>query len=242
MHLQDEQIQRLLHGELEPAVEARGRAHLVDCSECRWRVEEAEREERLVLKHLRRLDHAPPEVDVKVLAARAGRPRLDYRWVAGIVLVLSAAGAAYAVPGSPVPALVDRMAEWIGASARSAPPVEAPREEPGSAGIAIAPGERFTLLILSGEDGVLATVALTDGSDIVARSLNGPASFTTGIDRLTIATGSAGTRLAIELPRVAPWIEIRSGGERLLLKDGDRILTSAPVDDEGRWIIEFNNQ
>jgi anti-sigma factor RsiW len=242
MHLQDEQIQRLLHGELEPAAEASGRAHLIDCSECRSQVEEAEREERWILEHLRRLDHPSPGVDVEDLAARARHPHLDYRWVAGVVLALSAAGVAYAVPGSPLPAMVERVTGWIGVSPRPRPPLETPPAGSENAGIAVAPGERFTLVLESGEGGALATVDLTDGSDIVARSLNGEASFTTRVDGLTITTRRAGARLAIELPRAASWVEIRSDGETLLLKDGERIVTSAPMDGEGRWTIGFNKQ
>ncbi|MGH7672815.1 MAG: zf-HC2 domain-containing protein, partial [Gemmatimonadales bacterium] len=100
MHLDDEQVQRLLHRELAPPVETSVRAHLAQCASCRGRVAEAEREETEVYALLRHVDDPPPPVDARAVVARArarGLGRL--RWAAGVLLALGLAGAAYAAPG-----------------------------------------------------------------------------------------------------------------------------------------------
>lgn len=240
MHLTDEQIQRLLHGELAQADDAEGRAHVAVCGQCRWKLEDAEREERLVFEHLRHLDRFPPRVDVEVVLDRARRPRRAYRWAAGILLALAAAGGAYALPDSPLPSLADRLGRWAGVSSRSAPPAESPVDESPSGGIVVAPGDRTVLVVDDRGGAAVVDVGLSDGPDIVVRSVSGSASFTTGIDRLEVTTEVAGSRIAVELPRTAPWVEIRAGGRRLLLKDGARMLTEVPRGDEGRWILRLD--
>ena len=76
MHLDEEQVQRLLHGETAPRVETGVRDHLARCEECRSRLVEAEREERWVLERLGRVDRAPPPVVVEAILNRGdGRAR-----------------------------------------------------------------------------------------------------------------------------------------------------------------------
>ena len=242
MHLEDEQIQRLLHGELDRAAEGAARAHLGACADCRGQLADAEREEERIFGLLRRVDHAAPAVDLQTLAARArGEAARRVRWAAGVALALAAAGAAYAAPGSPVPGWVDRLGEWIaGPAPRGGPTVETPATEPGAAGIAVEPSERFTIVFGTEQTRGIAAVSLIDGSNIVARRLNGSATFTTDIDYLTIEDGGSTADYEIELPRNAPWVQIRAGGRRLLLKDGPRVITDAPVDARGRYLLPLS--
>ena len=231
MHLEDEQIQRLLHGELAAAAEAAVRGHLAACADCRGKLEEAEREEERIFDLLHRMDHAPPAADAETVAARARGEAVRWRrWAAGVALTLTAAGAAYAAPGSPLPALVARVAEWVAGSA--------PRPaEPGPAGIAVEPSERFTIVFGTPQIRGAVAVSLTEGSRIVARRLSGTATFTTGADYLTIENGGSTADYEVELPRSTPWVEIRLGARRLLLKDGTHVVTDAPVDAGGRYLL-----
>src|SRR5688500_7027672 len=104
MHLDEEQLQRMLHGEAAPVAGRPLREHLSACAECRERLRQAERDEAEVHALLRRVDHPAPAVSAEAVAARAGRaPDRGWgRWAAGILLALTAAGAAYAAPGSPL--------------------------------------------------------------------------------------------------------------------------------------------
>ncbi len=71
MHLDEEQVQRLLHGELSRPVETSAREHLAGCSDCRRRVAEAQREEEEVYALLSHVDHPGPRIDAGAVAARA---------------------------------------------------------------------------------------------------------------------------------------------------------------------------
>ena len=65
----------------------------------------------------------------------------------------------------------------------------------------------------------------------------GWATFTTDVDRLTIENRGSTADYEIELPHGAPWMEIGVGERRLLFKQGDRLVTNAPADARGRYIL-----
>lgn len=250
MHLEAEQIQRLLHGELTTPAGTAVRGHLAACAECRLQLEEAQREEERILEALRRVDHPPPVVSAELLAARARRDAKGWtRWAAGIVLALAAGGAAYAAPGSPLPGWVDRVIEWVeGAPREGSPPSPSPTTpirtaavEVERAGVAVTPGERFAIILRPGPAEGTAAVSLTEGPNIVARAVNGTATFTTYVDSLTVETSGPAAEYEIEVPRSAAWVEIRAGERRLLLKEGSRITTDAPADAQGRYVLPLTS-
>lgn len=236
MHLDEEQVQRLLHHELAPGEgegrETSVREHLGWCAECRGRVAAAEREENDVFALLRQLDHPPPRVEAQSVAARARARGVSWsRWAAGIVLALGLAGAAYAAPGSPLPAWVRAVVNWIGDRPDSGAPAsaQAPVPGPGVGGIAVAPGRELVILFTAPQVEGQARVSLTDGADVVVRAPSGAATFTSDVNRLVIDnTGEASSAtFEIEIPRAAPRVEIRVEAVRLFLKDGPRITAAA---------------
>ena len=238
-HLDEETIQRLLHGEVDPASEEASRAHVSACAECRTRLEEAQREEEKVLALFGRLDRDPVRVDAAELAARArggglGTRRRSRDWqrrAAVVVLAVGAAGAAFAAPGSPLPRWVDRATAWF----RTEGPAPAADTAPGNAGISVSPTERFTIVFEAGAG--TASVRMTDGPDVVVRAAVGAARFASDVDRLTIEGSAPTADFEVEIPREAPRVEILAGGRRVLLKEGSRIVTDAPEDEEGRYRI-----
>jgi len=240
MHLDEDQVQRLLHGELTPPAEAALRSHLATCEECRLRVEQATREQEEVFELLRTIDHSPPHANVSAIAARArGRRRRWGERAAAIIIALAAAGAAYAAPGSPLPELLRRVI----ASDVRAPRAPAPaRPLPGrelTGGITVAPGNRFTIVFTASQASGLATVSLTDGEDIVVRAVGGRPSFASDVDRLSIGNAKGDASFEIEIPRNAPWVEIRIGDRRVLLKTLSRVQTDGRPDAEGRYLIRL---
>ena len=237
MHLEEETIQRLLHGELDPPSEAASRAHVETCPECRARLEEAEREEGTAFDLLRRLDHAPPRVTAETVIARArGRSSGWERRVAVVLLAVAAAGAAYAAPRSPLPGWVDRVAGWAGGDS---PDTAAPM---GSAGISVEPTGPFTIVFEAEQSRGAASVLVTEASHIVVRSRDSSASFDTDVERLTVRNAGSTADFDIELPRGAPRVEILVGGRRVLLQQGSSIVTDAPVDAEGRYRIQLDTR
>jgi hypothetical protein len=252
MHLEEEQIQRLLHGELEVSARAEAEQHIAACASCRHRFEEAGQEEKRIFDLLERTDHPAPEIDPEAIAERARSStertpplwcffgKVQLRWVAGIALVLAAAGIAYTAPGSPVRAWVDQAIGWIAGTSGEAPfeePVPPSLPEPGMAGIAVEPGAQFTILFTETQSEGRVAVSLTDGPNIVARALSGSVTFTTDVDRLTIGNSGARTDYEIELPVAAARVEILIGERRHFLKRGEEIVTNAPTDSLGRHLL-----
>ncbi len=243
MHLDEEQIQHFMHGEVAPPAEASVRGHLAACAHCRRRVAEAEREEDEVHALLGRLDHPPPRIDADAIAATARAHRVDRgRWAAGVLLALGAAGAAYATPGSPLPRWLDTVVAWW--EAPPDPSVSAPSPsqtpEPGVAGIRVAPGQALVILFASpGAEGH-ARVSLSAGAEVVVRALNGAVTFTSAVDRLAIDSRGAPATFEIRIPRDAPRVEIRVGSRRVFLKEGPRVTTDAPASASGIYLLPLN--
>ncbi len=242
MHLDEEQLQRLLHGELPPAAAASAREHLAACAECRQRAADAEREESEVFALLRRLDHPAPRADVEFIAARAGAHGFAWgRWAATILVVLGLAGGAYALPGSPVPRWVESVAAWIGGRPSQTSLAPAPAPEPGVAGIAVSPGQSlFILFTVSGPEGH-ARVSLTDGAKVVVRGPVGAATFSTDAGRLVIENHGTSATFEIEIPRDASRVEIRVGGSRIFLKDGPSITTVQTVEAGDVYLLRLSS-
>ena len=242
VHLEDEQVQRVVHGELAPPAAAPVREHLAGCPDCRSRVAGAEWEETRVLDLLRHLDHRPPRVHVATVVARRGRGLGWGRWAAGVLVALGVAGAAlYAAPGSSLRGAVGRLFGWVDRTppVASPPPREqAPESSGAPRGIAVTPGDQFTIAFSSDQPGGAAAVSLADGTDdVVVRALGGTASFTSDVDRLSIDNAGSSARFEIQIPRAAPRVEIRVAGRRVFLKDGTRVQASGRQDAAGRYLL-----
>lgn len=236
-HLDTEQVQRMLHGELAAEDVASVHAHLAACAACRQRVAEADAEEAAVHALLRHVDHAPPAVDAAAVVATARRRRpARLRWAAGIVLALGAAGAVYAVPGSPLRGLVEAVRDRVGERASPAT-VETPARQPGPdvAGIAVPAGERLVIAFTAPQQEGRATVSLTDAAEVVIRARSGTATFTSGVDRLVIDNEGSTASFDIEIPRGAPQVEILVAGRRVFVKEGSRITAETSNDSVGPY-------
>jgi hypothetical protein len=239
VHLDDEAIQRLLHGELTSQNAASAREHVAMCAACRARVADAEREEAWVFDQLTQLDHPPPPVQAAATMV-SERGRAWGRWAAGILLVVGLAGAAYAAPGSPLPRLVQRVAEGIGGARPDGVEDTWPRPaEGGPRGIAVTPGDRFTIVFSAEQLGAGAMVSLTEGTDVVVRAVGGDVTFTSDADRLLVENRSSSARFDIEIPRRAPHVEIWVGGYQAFSKDGSRILSRGRQGSEDRYLVPF---
>jgi len=217
MHLDEEQVERLLHRELGRSAEASAREHLAVCPGCRGRVVQAEQEEEAVYALLRHVDHPAPGIDARAVVARGTHAVGSMRWAAGIVLALGVAAAAFAAPGSPLPAWAKAVAGWIGGG----PGVRAP--ERGAAGIAVVPGRNLVIVFGSFQTDGQAEVSLTDGAELVVRAPSGAATFTSEADRLVIDNQGSTASFEIQIPRTATRVEIWVNRVRLFLKDGPRV-------------------
>ncbi|HEX6051512.1 MAG TPA: hypothetical protein VFZ21_19670 [Gemmatimonadaceae bacterium] len=249
-HLDDEQVQRVLHRELGGALPASLAGHVAECAECRARVDAAASDERGVFALLGRLDHPMPNVDAQAVMRRARRPAAGWgRSAASIVVMLAIGGVAYAAPGSPLPWLLTRLFPGKGDPPPTAPkPVPRPeagaagRPDPGAVtqGISVAPSDRFAIVFSSRQPGSVMAVSLTDAADISVRALGGAATFTADIDHLSIGNADGSARFEIEIPRHARRVEIKVAGYRVFLKEGAGVVADGARDTEGRYLVPLS--
>jgi hypothetical protein len=238
MHFSDEQIQRWLHDELDASTRDALTRHLTGCSQCARTLEEADREEKAIFDLLQHVDHATPVVDVDSLVAPSPRGALAMwgRRAAIVVATAALAGAAYAFPGSPLPAWLSQAAGWI--TGRTAPVEDSPPSGvPVTSGISVPMNERFSIQFTTAQAQSSVMVAVIDGPNVVVRVNGGTATFTTETDRLTIENARSTADYEIDVPRNAPWVEIHVGSQRVMLKDGDQFVTDAPIDSVGRYVL-----
>ena len=229
MHLEEEELQRLLDGELTAEAESATRRHLAVCDECRRWVAAAETEIADVGALLRAADSPPPEVRLEALALRgelakaAVRPRGSswLRRAATVLVAVGIAGAAYAIPGSPLRAWVHAIVS-LGAKETASPPPS--KGATGVSGIAQLPGERLVILFQPGGSGE-ARVQLSDDPNVEISVRPGAATFASKADYVLIGVRDSTAVFDLRIPLTAPWIEIRSGDERVFLKEGARVAT-----------------
>jgi hypothetical protein len=242
MHLDDERIQRLLHGELEPAGERLARQHLATCGVCRALVDDARVEEHYIFGLLREADHPLPDADPRVILASGPRPRPRWeRWAAGLLMVAAAGGAAYAAPGSPLPGALDRLVTML-APTQSQPGAETTASDtaaPG-AGIAVTPGDRLTIRFVAEGDSVFASLSLTDGHEVAVRAVEGTATFSSEVERLSVrSTGPV--RFEVLIPHSAPSVEVLAGDTPVFRKRAAELITEARPGADGRFSLALSS-
>lgn len=240
MHLDEGQVQRLVHGELAPSAATAVREHLAACSDCVSLVAEAERSDGEVAGLLRLLDHTPPRVDVRALMSRAPVAHAAWgRWAAGLLLAAGAAGAAYAAPGTPFKGWITSVLESIGERGPGTPRTRPSTVAPTAAvsGIAVAPGRALLILFTSAEGAGTARIALIDGADVTVRTPIGGATFTSDVDRLVIDNRGSSAGFDIDIPRSAARVEIQVAGRRVFLVQNARVVTATAPDADGRYSL-----
>ncbi len=235
-HLDEERVERFVHGELEPSHDALEREHLASCTSCRGRVADAQRDDAEVNALLQLLDHPLPKVSAQTIVAQA-RPR-DVawgRWAAGVLLVATIGGAAYAAPGSPLRRLVAQTAALLRGrdDVRPATPAQARTADPAGAGIAVEAGRALLIQFTSHQQAGEARITLTDSDVVTVRAPNGAATFTSDVDRLIVDNSGSLSSFEIQIPRTAPRVEVRVGTVQRYLKDGARIVARTPADAQG---------
>ena len=195
------------------------------------------------------LDHPVPSISATEIAAlaetqaraEAGRRRMALRWAAAVLLTVGAAGVAVAAPGSPI---LRWVAALVGHMSGSDRPATTPAGQGGGqlremAGIAVAPGDSFTISFAAVPAGGVALVSFGEREEILVQARPGAARFTTEPDRLRIEARSAADTFAIEIPRTAARVEVRAGGTRLLVAELGRVFPALAPDRLGRYQVSL---
>ncbi len=239
MHLNDEQIQRLLHDELEPRARESAAQHVAQCGECARLLAEATREEAAIFDLLGRVDHPAPRVDASAIARRRSPLAVWGRRAAGVAIVVGLAGAAYAIPGSPLPSWLHKVADLIAKNDSSPAPDDRAPAEPVTSGIAVPASSHFRIVFADAPSAGAVALSLVDGSNVVVRARGGTATFTTDVDQLTIGNRDASASYEIDIPRDATRVEIVIGDRSITIKDGDAFGADLPTDAQGRRTLSF---
>jgi anti-sigma factor RsiW len=239
MHLSDEQIQRFLHGELDARAKETVSRHAAACEQCAHLLAVAEKEEGEIFGLLRHLDHPASHASAESITRKTSGFATWGRRAAVFAAVAVLAGAAYAIPGSPLPAWIQRAAQLLTGSQPPREEVPSAPAAPVTSGIAVPASARFTIAFLADQtDGVVAA-SLTDGPNVVVRVVGGTATFTTDAERLTVDNRGSAANYEIEIPRGASYVEVVVGTRRFILKDGDAFATDIPTDEYGRHAISL---
>lgn len=242
MHLDEERLQRLLHGEREGFDRREAQEHLRECRACQERLAAAEHDQDEIFALLRQLDHPAPVLNAEGVAAKARVGGHAWgRWAAAVLLFLGIAGAASALPGSPVRGWVQSVAAWMGVAEQRRVSPTPSRSTSQAAGVAAVPGPEFVVSFNSQEPGSRARVSLTDGAEIVVRAPSGAASFTSDADRLVVDNHGAGATYEIEIPRAARRVEIRVAGNRIFLTESSRVVTQGRMENGDQYLLPLTS-
>ena len=248
MHLNDEQIQRYLHGELSSRERADVAEHVAECELCAGRLAEAEREEQDVFGLLERLDHKPLRHDINsVMSANRedGRATRNVwvRRVAVLVLIAALGGAAYAFPGSPLPGWIDKLTgdshdQVVPRETTTASDSTTSTLVPAVSGIAIPPPKRFSIVFAAPQDSGMVYLTPSEGLNIVIRAVGGAPRFTlSSADRLEVDNTGLNSSYEIEIPKASHFVELIVGDRRVILKDGLRFGEDLLSDEQGRRVV-----
>ena len=233
MHVDNEAVQRVLHGELDPASVDGTRAHLVECDECRALVADAQRREDEILQLLQQLDQPSRAVSVEQVKLPAKGRSFSLRRVAAMLaLSAGALAAAYVAPGSPLRRVASSPVPRASAAAT---PTAA--RTPSEVGVAVDAGATSSLLFATSQQSGTAIVSLVDGNELDVRTLEGAARFTVDNNRVLIDNHGSSADFRIRIGRSTRRVEIRIGGRLVLSKSGGQIESSVAVDGSGQYRV-----
>jgi hypothetical protein len=174
-------------------------------------------------------------------AATAGvaTPRRSTGWrVAAAALVVAASGAAYALPGSPLRSLVDRILAAV--SAPTPPTIDAPVDAAPAPAAVPTPA---TLVVPARDGRVLVAIDAVGanlrvrvrwvdrgGLEVRATGAAALARFTSGPGRVTISEATGGELLLV-VPRDLRRVEVAVDGVPYVVQEGGTVTISAPAAD-----------
>lgn len=233
-HLDDVSIDLLLSGELGESEAQRGLAHLAECDACSRRLATAREQDQEIGALLSLLDHPVPQLGSADVMRRARRRwRHAHAAAAGIALLVLA-GAASAVPGSP-------LRTWLAGLLGKPPETSAPPapEQLVEAGVSVVPRGEFELVFDALQEVGVIRIGLTDGPELAVRSVGGAPGYSVEPDQVRIDNAGSTADYEILLPRSARHVRIRIGDSVVFTMRDGSITTAAAPDAAGNYVLEF---
>jgi len=239
MHLDEETLERVLHGELMPGARATVERHLASCRECGDRLADAARAESRVFGLLEELDHEAPPLDWEAVTRAAPRGRTARELIAAsLAFLLVAGGLLHAVPGSPLRGWIDAVLGEGSGPAEPALPATDAADAPLS-GIAVVPSDPFEVAFAAPQRTGRIRVTLVS-SDRLELTVSGePVELESGVDHLIVSNQGSSASYELRIPRTLSSIRVRVGAETILDKREGSIRTTAPRDSSGAYLVDL---
>jgi hypothetical protein len=240
MHLDDESLERLLHGELDPGPEATVRSHLASCPSCEARLEESRALESRLFGLLGTLDHEAPEIDWNsALHPPSTRARAGSRIAASIAFLLLAGGILYALPDSPVRGWIDRL-RGMDATEAPTPGSGSPSEiETPVSGLSVRPAGAFEIDFEYSQAIGAIRLRLVRTPEVEIRVLGPPVQLESGPGRLGVSNANSQSSYEILVPESASSIRVRVDGEEVFLTQRGEVQSAGLPDSTGFYVLDF---
>jgi hypothetical protein len=241
MHLDDESLERLLHGELDPGPEATVRSHLASCPSCEARLEESRALESRLFALLGTLDHEAPEIDWNsALSPPSTRARAGSRIAASIAFLLLAGGILYALPDSPVRGWIDRLRGMDATEAPTPPGIGSPSEiETPVSGLSLRPAGAFEIDFEYSQAIGAIRLRLVRTPEVEIRVLGSPVRLESGPGRLSVSNANSQSSYEILVPESAASIRVRVDGEEVFLTQRGKVQTAGLPDSTGFYVFDL---
>ncbi len=241
MHLDEVKLEGLLSRELPDVEERIVRNHLAGCPRCASAFEAARREDEQIADLLSSLDHTIPHLDPLSLTRRARRRVLKPRLAAAGIALLIVAGAASAMPGSPLRPWLSRVVGWIAGTEttpREAGQVDSSQQPP--AGVSVFPGEKFELVFEAIQETGVIRISLADQAEVAVRSDDEGVSYSVDPQGVRVSNAGLGANYEVVIPNDAKSVVIRVRETILFAKENGAIVTAADRAADGSYVVDFS--
>jgi hypothetical protein len=241
VHLTDAEHDLLAHGELPPHDSARAVAHMARCDVCAGRRASLARDDLAIGGALRLLDGPIPAPDVDAVIATARR-RGPSRWrIAAAAGALALAGAAAAMPGSPLRVLLERAATReprVDIAARPAAP-EPRAAVPTASGVEVPVGDSAIVLFEAEQSSGAIRITIERADALRVRALGGGPALAVRSSGVVVRNRGSAASYEVAMPAAATFVEVRVGDRIVFAKHG-RAVTRAPAyHADGSWTLRF---
>ena len=239
MHLSESELAAMTHGGVS-AISERVSTHLASCPDCARRLEALRADDREVAALLSGLDHPAPRVGSAAFLDDQHRRRRRIGSIAA-GLALCAAGAAAALPNSPLHQVFLRaLSKPRTASTSATVPVRGSGGAGAMVGIGFVPGRSLAIRFENPHAGGHLRIRLVDGSRVSATA-DGNASFSVHQSQLEVTDRGVPMTFTLEIPRSVSEVTIRAGDEILFEKRAGAVSSSRSMDSAGVYTFDFSS-
>lgn len=242
MHLDELALERLVDDESLGAQHEAALQHLASCAACAAALDRMRADEARDADLLRALDEPPPAIDVQRLMARAARRPFSPRrrlMAAGIGSILLA-GAAAAMPGSPVRAYVARMFRPMPAApavAALAPPTPAVAPDSTREGVAFAPGPFVDVALHAVQRSGTLRITIVAAASVRLTHQGGSAAYSLTADGVSIDNAGSTASFDLALPATVARATVSVSGHIVFTKSGTAVQAEGARDSTGAFVI-----